>query len=272
MKDFTNMMNRLLLIFFLTLSNTSICQDTTFFFFDSDWKKCDQSSATFYRKLYRNDSKLWMVEDYYMSNSQIQMSGSYLKKNLKKQQGRFAYYYENGQMKSEQHFEKNVQTGKAQAFFANGQQDFTGSYKNGKKHGEWLWYHKNGQLSSKESYYYGNPKNIEQWDSLGQVEPDPVVWIDPQYPGGDAEREKFIIQNVIYPEEALKKGQRGEVWIKFVVNKDGSLSDFQLIKASHDLLNEAALSVVKKMPNWIPGKFHNRAVRVSYTLPIAFRL
>ncbi len=104
-----------------------------------------------------------------------------------------------------------------------------------------------------------------------------VVEIQPEYSGGMDALFKFLGSNIKYPKAAQKAKAEGTVYISFVVEKDGSLSTFEVkrgIKAKKgDLLEKEALRVVKSMPKWNPGKdASNKTVRVSYILPIKFKL
>ena len=68
-------------------------------------------------------------------------------------------------------------------------------------------------------------------------------------------------ENLVYPQEAKEKGIEGKVYIGFVVEIDGSLTNFTIVKSAHPLLDEEALRVVKLMPKWIPGKQKDKAIR-----------
>lgn len=82
----------------------------------------------------------------------------------------------------------------------------------------------------------------------------------------------FIRQNVKYPKSAYEAGITGRSIIQFVVNKDGSLSDYKVPKPNNPALDQEALRVVKAMPFWRPGKKEGKLVRVKITLPIKFQL
>ena len=99
-----------------------------------------------------------------------------------------------------------------------------------------------------------------------------VVEIMPQFPGGQTALNKFFAENIKYPVEAQKNGIEGRVYVNFVVNTDGTLTQVTIIRGSHPLLDKEALRVVKAMPKWIPGEQRGKKVKVSYTLPISFSL
>lgn len=95
---------------------------------------------------------------------------------------------------------------------------------------------------------------------------------EPSFPGGDVALMKWMQQNVNYPDMAAEMGIQGMVYVKFVVNKDGSVSNPIIVKSVHDDLDAEAVRVVGKMPNWNPGEQAGKKVRVYYTIPINFVL
>lgn len=99
-----------------------------------------------------------------------------------------------------------------------------------------------------------------------------VVEQQPEFPGGVDALRTFLNKNLAYPRQAASAGVAGRVYISFVVNTDGSLTDVQVLKGIGFGCDEEATRVVQKMPRWRPGKQSGRAVRVKYNLPISFTL
>lgn len=99
-----------------------------------------------------------------------------------------------------------------------------------------------------------------------------VVEVMPQYPGGQIAMMKYIMENMKYPEQAMKEGIQGRVTVRFIVEKDGSISDVKPVLSVHPLLNKEAVRVVKSMPKWTPGKQNGKPVRVRFNLPVMFKL
>jgi TonB family protein len=83
---------------------------------------------------------------------------------------------------------------------------------------------------------------------------------------------RYLYSNLKYPAEARKQGVQGKVYLQFIVRKDGKLSDVNVVREIGGGCGDAALEVVKNMPDWIPGKQRGKAVDVLFTLPIAFNL
>lgn len=99
-----------------------------------------------------------------------------------------------------------------------------------------------------------------------------VVEVMPQYPGGQIAMMKYIMENMKYPEQAMKKGIQGRVAVSFIVEKDGSISNVKPVLSVHTLLDKEAVRVVKSMPKWSPGKHNGKPVRVRFNLPVMFKL
>lgn len=98
------------------------------------------------------------------------------------------------------------------------------------------------------------------------------VEVMPSYPGDMAECYMFVARQMHYPEEAEEKDIEGRVLIRFVVEKDGRLTNFEVIESPDPLLSNEALRVLKQMPKWIPAKNKGKDVRCRYSMPILFRL
>lgn len=129
-------------------------------------------------------------------------------------------------------------------------------------------------------------------DPIFEVTEEPA-----QYPGGQAALMQYIAQNIRYPKISAENGVQGRVLVQFVIEKDGSLSNFKIVKdakpvsdgitvnaqgttaegndipkEAYGALNIEALRVLRGMPNWTPAKQRGQVVRMRYTLPVTFRL
>ncbi|MDP1623254.1 MAG: TonB family protein [Bacteroidales bacterium] len=99
-----------------------------------------------------------------------------------------------------------------------------------------------------------------------------VVEEQPGYPGGDEARIAFLQNNIKYPEEAKELGIQGKVFVTFVVEVDGSITDVRVLRGIGGGCDTEAMRVVKSMPKWVPGKQRGVPVRVQFNLPIKFTL
>jgi protein TonB len=114
------------------------------------------------------------------------------------------------------------------------------------------------------------PKQID-------TKPDPIetfVEEEADFPGGFAEMAKFINDNIDYPQEAIDLGIKGRVTVRFVVEKDGRISNVSIATplAGCKACDKAAVKVVEKMPSWKAGKNAGREVRTWVTLPVKFEV
>lgn len=99
-----------------------------------------------------------------------------------------------------------------------------------------------------------------------------VVESMPSFPGGDAALFKYLGDNIKYPVIAQESGIQGRVICQFVVNRDGSIVDIEVVRSVDRSLDAEAVRVIQNMPKWTPGKQRGKTVRVKYTLPVNFRL
>ncbi|MBR6252142.1 MAG: energy transducer TonB [Bacteroidales bacterium] len=94
----------------------------------------------------------------------------------------------------------------------------------------------------------------------------------PIFPGGESALMKFLAQSVNYPAIAQDNGVQGRVFVSFVIDKNGDVTDVKVMRPTDPNLDKEAIRVVKSMPKWTPGKQRGKAVKVSYTVPINFVL
>ncbi|MCH5217967.1 MAG: energy transducer TonB [Muribaculaceae bacterium] len=111
------------------------------------------------------------------------------------------------------------------------------------------------------------PKEEPKPDQIFQAVEQPA-----EFPGGQAALMKWLGNNIRYPESAQQNGVSGRVIVKFVVEKDGSISGATIVKGVDKDLDAEALRVVKRMPKWQAGKNNGQAVRSYFTLPVTFKL
>ena len=83
---------------------------------------------------------------------------------------------------------------------------------------------------------------------------------------------EYINDNLEYPSDAQSLGIQGKMYLSFVVEKDGQISNARVLRGVDEELDKEALRVVKEMPKWNPGKEKGKAVKVQYNLPVAFKL
>jgi len=98
------------------------------------------------------------------------------------------------------------------------------------------------------------------------------VEVMPEFPGGFTALQEFLMKNIQYPEQAKKEGITGKVFVQFIIDETGKVTDPTVLKSANPLLDAEAIRVVSAMPDWTPGKQKGEAVKVAFTVPIMFAL
>lgn len=129
----------------------------------------------------------------------------------------------------------------------------------------------------KEQVVVKDPEPVVEEKKVEEKKPEPekifiAVEQPAEFPGGQAAMMKWLSNNIRYPESAQQNGISGRVVVKFVVERDGSVSSPTVVKGVDRDLDQEALRVVKKMPKWQPGKNNGQPVRSYFNLPVTFRL
>ena len=121
-----------------------------------------------------------------------------------------------------------------------------------------------------EEYVYEAPE-IEE-EEIEEEEVFKSVEEQPEFPGGTAKLLEYVQKNLKYPMMARESDIQGRVFVGFIVEKDGSITNVQVLRGIGGGCDEEAVRVVQSLPKFKPGKQRGNPVRVQYTLPIVFRL
>ena len=119
---------------------------------------------------------------------------------------------------------------------------------------------------------YVAPVRQDEEESAEETQIFMVVESMPEFPGGEPSLYKYLAENIKYPQMAKESGIQGRVFVTFVVERDGSVTDVRVLRGIGGGCDEEAIRVVKAMPKWTPGKQRGKSVRVQYNLPVKFTL
>ncbi len=116
-----------------------------------------------------------------------------------------------------------------------------------------------------------------QQDSTSQQKKDTAIVFHfvemmPVFPGGETQLMEFLRKNINYPKKVREAEIEGRVLVTFVVDEEGSLSEFKLLKDIGYGCGDEVIRVLKLMPNWTPGTQSGKKVKVQYNLPVLFSL
>lgn len=100
-----------------------------------------------------------------------------------------------------------------------------------------------------------------------------IIEVPPKFRGGDVEKfREWLTKRVIYPQEAMEKGIQGKVYLTFIVEPDGSVSNVNIVKGVNKLLDDEAVKAIEASPKWSPGLQRGRPVRVRFSIYLNFAL
>ncbi|GLU51757.1 hypothetical protein Dfri01_12180 [Dyadobacter frigoris] len=219
--------------------------DTIKLFYDKNWKIIrNPLEAEYSRVAFENDNGYWEVKDYFKSKK-IQMEGFYLDKKLTKMQGPFVWYYENGQVKTKSQYHNNDQIDEHYEYYESGELDTFRKFDNSGELVEQHLYKKDGSESN---------------------------FTNAEFPGGIPEMYSFLGEHIKYPKDLRKKGLEGRVVVSFVVRKDGSLDNVNVVSSPNSSLSWEAVRVVRQMPKWKPADRDGIPLDIQYKLPVNFTL
>ncbi len=252
---------KLLTIILLVLPTTTFAQEKVFFDME-DNRVPDEDRAFYYRVTeyakVKPRKSITTITEYFVFNDQLKKSASFLT------------------------VDPTVLVGEYKEFYITGQPRVNGTYDRGNKMAGFKTYHYNGQLASEISSNQEGELVITKWDHAGQLASQKLYFDDevyseveewPYFFGGKEELYKFLGLNVKYPYRAASKKVEGKVFVQFVVNHDGTLSDIEVIRGIGEGCDEEAIRVIEltnKM--WVPGKHEEKIVKTRMVVPISFKL
>lgn len=96
--------------------------------------------------------------------------------------------------------------------------------------------------------------------------------IEAQYPGGAEAMKKYLAKNIRYPEVSMVNGEQGKVYVQFVIEKDGSLTQIEVLRGVSEAIDKETIRVISTMPKWTPAIYKRKYVRARARIPINYKL
>lgn len=214
------------------------------------------------QQLTLNNDTLFFAESWNRTDIKDSIAFYGFKNYDNEQKGLAVYYYVTGELHSYQNEKKDLKHGKCTWFYKNGNKRAEGEYHEDKIIGIYVWYNENGEISSTANY-----GGLEESDEI-------VDFCDKEaeFNGGATGLQRYISKNFVYPIEAIELGEQGKVFISFVIEKDGSVSNIKIDRGVCESLDNEALRLIRNMPPWSPGETNGLIVRTRVRLPINFTL
>jgi len=162
--------------------------------------------------------------------------------------------------------------GKSMYYFEDGSPKKSMNFIEGEYDGELVTYHRNGQLKRKDVFNNGKFVSGKCYTKTGADTVHYQYDIFPLYPGGEDALIRFISSKLKYPKKARKAGIQGKVLVKFSIDEMGKVTDVGIAKSVDPQLDNEGMRIVKSLARWSPGFLDGEKVKVSYVLPINFKM
>lgn len=225
--------------------------------FNKDWKGCQPEEAEYLGRLEEIDDTTYQWK-YYRYTGPLLSIETYKDKESNIAHGLFAFYGVDGKL------------------------DSIGYTANNRKEKDWTYYTDSNTVFRRDEYKNG--KLIRSLDTLAmRLEADSLkqaydqkeqdsLQVEAYFKNGDAGWRKYIQNNINFPDRARKLGKQGMVMLQFIVQTDGSLSDFFILQSLEYSVDEEALRLLKKSPRWIPARQFGKMVKAYRRQPLTFQL
>jgi protein TonB len=222
-----------------------------FYAFDKDWKAInDIEKATYFSRTKKINDTCWVVNTYNVLGPMISKE-VYKDKEQKIAHGTWIFYKRTGLI------------------------DSICSYKDNLAHGSWSFMNDSGRAYKAKDYENGRLKAVrdlkKEADSVSKIHKDAEVE-ESVFPGPAGSWQKYLNQNLTYPQRAINAKIGGKVIVQFVVNKEGAIEDIDIYKSVEFSLDEETLRLFAKSPRWKPAVQDGKTVRSYKRQPIMFGL
>jgi len=217
--------------------------------FELVWKGPLKVNPNYTREIYNGVGGHFTIRDYYIGGA-YQMIGDY------------------------QSIEPEIEDGDFLFFHTNGQISHKGCYKNGELVGDWTIFNRAGKIIEIVNYDF----DLNETDKPSHDNND----IDEmaEFVGKDftIETEKvtdlreYLASEIVYPPKAYKYDVQGKVYVQFLINKDGSISNALVVRTLDKDLDKEAIRIIRNMPNWKPARKNGKPVPMAYTCPVVFTI
>ncbi|RKS93905.1 protein TonB [Flavobacterium limicola] len=232
-------MKKLLLLFVLLSSITFYAQEKVYF--TEHFKELPSAENATYYTIYEDSPEETLRTTYYLDNTLF----------------------------SKDHFsnyKKRILNGTSEKWYKNGKKEMLAIYVKGKQEGIQTRYFENGQIKRTENFKNGKFVDGNCFNENGTEIEFFTYYIKPEFPGGMKAFYDYIAKNFKLPNNS-----KGLIKIAFVVERDGTLSDFKIIEGINYDMNVEAVRVLFNSPKWIPGKVDGKDARVKFDLPITVK-
>lgn len=217
-----------------------------FFVYDLEWHHTTREKAIYFLRVRQTSEKNFLWTTYRMFGPRVS------EENFQDEEG-------------------NIPNGKCTYYDAKGRQDSTGEYANGLKNGRWYFFNKEyGQMKEYEKGVLIKDSLILKQPAKKELSTDTVA--ESTFKGGLKGWSRFLVNNFIYPKRAVNANISGVVVLQFLVDETGKVTNPEIYKSVEYSLDEEALRIINKSPDWMPASKDGKYVRSYKRQPIIYSL
>ncbi len=248
----------------------------------------------------------YVLRIFYPEKKQLTSKVSFQSKNLKIKEGLSQRWFDSGNFKSEGNFHNNKENGHWKFYYYKDNiVNSEGKFDSGKETGLWKFYDYKGKIKEEIIFQNGIKEGeFTQYDSLGTIVNQGIYKSDTIYQQSkqvenlavgeqnmpymsschsitnEKERKEcsdntmlqYIYKNIKYPQTARNFQIEGRALIRFVINKDGSITIIETLSGICESIEKECIRIIKEMPDWKAGKQDGKPVKVFFNLPVKFNL
>lgn len=260
-------MKNLLTITLVLLAFISYGQDTTYY--DSNSKRIKSlEQATYYEIIHKSATDTNQVTTKTFFQTGNRRSECFENKTAIT----YKEWYENGQLHRVDSTSKDKLKGEGIIYWENGKFHKISTTSKGKLNGQVLTYWQDGTIKRNDTYKNDTLIKGSCYDREGKEIKHFDYEIMPSFPGGENSMMRYLATTTQYPMQCAEAGIQGTIYIHFIINKEGRVSDVNAVIKVHPELDAEAIRVAKRMPKWIPGTVDGEPVAVPFTMPVKFVL
>jgi len=265
-------MKSILLFAFLLFLSNSFAQLDKRVYLNKDFDTCSITQARYYTEYKRSEIDQHVAKNVFKLDGSLIRVITFLNDSLNDFDGPYYTFYDNGQLEDSMFYVNDELNGNFRSYFESGQLKVKGNFKEGEFQDSLLTFYPSGNKKRIDCYANGELIKGSIYDEKGVSLPYEKYFVEAAYPGGNQAMMKFIMENVVYPEDAIINEIEGKVYIQFIVDSLGNVKKPKVVRSISPILSEAALDVIDKMPNWTPGRIDGENYDSYFRLPINFDL
>ena len=263
-----------LILFSLILSSKLVAQELIKKeFFDVDWNISDSSTAVYYKVTERENtiSDRGKISSYNVNGTIISYA-EFASLHEQKRHGINKRYDENGALLSLYHYEFGELNGSFAHYHSNGIVKIKGAYFRNELMDSLYSFYESGSYRRKDFYLNGKLVSGNCYTESQQDTTHFAFDVEATYYGGADSMQRWIQQNLVYPQEAIELNEQGRVYVSFIIEKDGSVSTVRIERGVSQSIDQEVKRLVSAMPKWVPGEFDGYKTRTKMRLPLNFNL